>query len=36
MELIERPNMRAVHYLDAIQFKDFKQDCIDDAVRNKK
>ena len=36
MELIERPNMRAVYYLDSIKFKDFKQDCIDDAVRSKK
>jgi len=31
MEIIERPNMRAVHYLNSIKFKDFKQDCLDDA-----
>eukprot|EP01036_Dinobryon_divergens_P037023 gene37023-48324_t len=31
MELIERPNMTAVHYLNSISYATFKNDCIDDA-----
>ena len=33
MELIERPNMKAVHFLNSITFEKFRQDCIDDAVK---
>lgn len=32
MELIERPNLRTVHYLNSISFDAFKDDCIDDAI----
>eukprot|EP01041_Mallomonas_annulata_P008320 gene8320-17126_t len=31
MELIEQPNMTAVHYLNSISYATFKNDCIDDA-----
>jgi len=31
MEFVERPNMRAVHYLNSIPYAEFKQECIDDA-----
>lgn len=34
MELIERPNMTAVHYLNSISYNDFKNDCINDAIEN--
>jgi len=34
MELIERPNMRAVHYLNSISYDKFRKDCIDDALKN--
>jgi len=32
MELIERPNMRTVHYLNSISFETFKNDCIAKAT----
>lgn len=32
MELIERPNLRTVHFLNSISFETFKADCINDAV----
>jgi len=31
MELIERPNLDAVHYLNSISFEKFRDDCIYDA-----
>jgi hypothetical protein len=34
MELDERPNMRAVHYLNSITFADYKKACIDDAAES--
>jgi hypothetical protein len=34
MELIERPNMRTVHYLNSISFETFKTDCINDATNS--
>lgn len=34
MELIERPNLDAVKYLNSISFKDFRDDCIRDAEDN--
>jgi len=34
MELIERPNLNAVAYLNSIQFDDFKNDCIREAELN--
>lgn len=36
MELIERPNMRTVHYLNSISFETFKTDCINDATSSGK
>jgi hypothetical protein len=36
MELIERPNMRTVHYLNSISFESFKNDCINDATSSGK
>lgn len=34
MELIERPNLNAVHFLNAIQYKQFSDDCINEAELN--
>ena len=34
MELIERPNMKTIHYLNSISFEIFKTDCINDAISN--
>lgn len=34
MELIERPNLRATHYLNSITYDTFRKDCIDDANVN--
>lgn len=34
MELIERPNLRAIHYLNSIQYDAFATDCIDQAKRD--
>lgn len=34
MELIERPNMKTIHYLNSISFEVFKTDCINDAINN--
>ena len=36
MELIERPHMRTVHYLNSISFETFKTDCINDATNTGK
>lgn len=36
MELIERPNMRTIHYLNSISFETFKTDCINDATSSGK
>lgn len=36
MEIIERLPLRPIHFLNSIPFNEFKQDCIDDAVANKK
>lgn len=33
MELIERPNLRAVHYLNSIKYEDFSADCKANALR---
>jgi len=32
MELIERPNLDAVHYLNSIAFEKFRDDCFNDAT----
>ena len=34
MELIERPNLTAVKFLNSISYETFKQDCIGDAEKN--
>lgn len=34
MELIERPNLRHIHYLNSISYEDFSQSCIQDADKN--
>jgi len=34
MELIERPNLDAVYYLNSISFETFRDDCIYDAKKN--
>lgn len=34
MELIERPNLDAVYYLNSISFETFRDDCIREAERN--
>lgn len=34
MELIEKPDLRAVHYLNSIEYEAFKKDCIEDAAIN--
>ena len=31
MELIEKPNMRAIHYLNRTTFSQFKNDCLSEA-----
>ena len=31
MEIIERPNMTAVKFLNSIKYETFKTDCINDA-----
>lgn len=36
MELIERPNMKTIHYLNSISFEVFKTDCINDATSSGK
>jgi P4 family phage/plasmid primase-like protien len=36
MELIERPNLDAVYYLNSISFNEYKNDCIKDAEENGK
>ena len=33
MEIIERPNLKAVYYLNSISYSIFKQSCNDDAVK---
>lgn len=34
MELIERPNLKAVKYLKSIQYTTFKNDCIQESIKN--
>jgi hypothetical protein len=34
MELIERPDMTAVYYMDTITYDAYKADCIEDAIQN--
>lgn len=34
MELIEKPNLRAIHYLNSITYDDFTNDCITESKRN--
>jgi uncharacterized protein YwbE len=33
MELIERPNLKAVKYLNSIQYNTFKNDCIKESIK---
>jgi hypothetical protein len=34
MELIERPNLDAITYLNSISIQSFRDDCINDAIKN--
>ena len=34
MELIERPNLKAVKFLNSIPYETFKNDCVNSAEEN--